>query len=227
MIDLQANIRDPHTELDREHCALLLVDMQNDFVSPQAADPKPDIDEVVPNVLALAGLFRAARRPVLYAVRLYPAGSLDVDLCRRQKSQEGRLAVCRPGTWGAEILDGLTPPGTRLDGSILLQGGMQRIGEDEYVFYKPRFSAFHRTALHAFLQEKRLNSLVIAGTTFPNCVRATQLSAVDYDYHTALVMEACTQADEAGVRIMQSQGVQILGLDEVRQFLAISDISAP
>ncbi len=221
MIDLQANVRTPYTMLDGEHCALLLVDVQNDFASPRGASPKPDLDEVLPNILALARLFRAARRPLLYAVRLYPSGSLDVDLCRRQLAADGTLAVCRPGSWGAQLPQELTPPGTSLNIPLLLQGVMQPIGEDEYVFYKPRFSAFRRTGLVAFLQARRLNSLVIAGMTFPNCVRATQISAIDRDYRTALVPAACTQTDEAGLRAMQAQGVQLMELDELQSLLAV------
>ena len=85
--------------------------------------------------------------------------------------------------------------------------------------YKPRFGHFHRTPLKGYLDERGIDSVVIVGITFPNCVLATQLGATDNDLRVGLVADACTQVEEAGLRAMQNKGVQLMSVDDLKAFL--------
>ena len=78
---------------------------------------------------------------------------------------------------------------------------------------------FHATGLHDFLSAKTVDSVVIAGLTFPNCVLAAQLNATDRDYRVGLAPSACTQVEDAGLVAMQRKGVQLMTLDELRGLL--------
>lgn len=61
--------------------------------------------------------------------------------------------ICVPGTKGAEIVDELTPL------------------PNETILRKLRFSAFFQTELDMILRRLKIDTLLIAGTQYPNCVR--------------------------------------------------------
>lgn len=63
------------------------------------------------------------------------------------------------------------------------------------VLVKPRFSAFMGTPLDLVLRRLAVQELVIAGTQYPNCIRATVLHAVCLDYDVT-VGTACSAQTE-------------------------------
>lgn len=207
------NLVTPYTRLSPERCALLVIDVQNDYGDPRGAVPMPGIEEAIPAVVEVIEVFRAARLPVVHVVRLYWEDGSNVDPCRRWQVEQGELRAVAPGSWGAQLVPSTNPTGADLDAERLLAGGFQELAPLEYAMYKPRFSAFHDTPLHAFLQEKGVDSVVIVGLTFPNCVRATQFGATDLDYRVGVVPGACTEVHEEGLRAMQRVGVQLLTLE--------------
>jgi nicotinamidase-related amidase len=67
-----------------------------------------------------------------------------------------------------------------------------------HVFDKPVYSAFSTGALHPFLREKDISTLIITGAETDVCVLATVLSAVDLGYRIILVQDGlCSSSDEA------------------------------
>ncbi len=219
MFKSSANLVTPYTELHPETCALLVVDTQNDYAHPQGAGPVAGAAEVVPRIAACVGLFRQAGKPVIHVVRLYKPDGSNVDPCRRWQFERGERRAVVAGTWGSQ-LSAETSPGTELDAERLLSGDFQELASNEYAMYKPRFGAFTRTPLHAFLQERGVDSVIIVGITFPNCVSATQMGATDLDYRVGLVPEACTEVSEEGLRHMQNKGVQLLTLEGLKALLS-------
>jgi len=78
-------------EVDRS--ALVLIDVQNDFVSGAAVvDGTAERIEVMAR---LAALFRAAGRPIVHIVRLCVPGGSDVDLPRRAAIEGGGQGLLR------------------------------------------------------------------------------------------------------------------------------------
>jgi nicotinamidase-related amidase len=167
--------------------ALLVIDMQNDFAEG-GSTPVAGTRAVTPAVARLAAAYRQAARPVIHAVRLYDGG--DVDRVRRQAIADGARIV-RPGTRGSQVIAGLLPAGApELDPKLLLAGDPQVIGADECVLWKPRWSAFYRTDLHAQLITRKVTTLVVAGCNFPNCPRAALFDASERDYRVVMVTDA-------------------------------------
>jgi nicotinamidase-related amidase len=117
------------------------------------------------------------------------------------------------------------PTGAKLDAQALMHGNIQALTENEVVCYKSRFNGFHDTFLNQFLESKNVDSVVILGITFPNCVRATQLGAIDHDHRVGLVPSGCTQVFPEGLKTMQGEGVQLMSLDDLRRFLTLDSIS--
>src|SRR6266566_569385 len=109
---------------DIERSALLIVDMQNDFLhqdgsfahrareNPEAKIDIPFLRGTVPHVKRLAEAFRAAGRPVLYIAHVMKPDYSDAAFPywrRGRDPSSGNRTHCVEGTWGAQIVDELQP----------------------------------------------------------------------------------------------------------------------
>ena len=209
------NLVTPYTQLNLESCVLLVIDTQNDFGDPEGAHPMPDLGQVIPKLVKVIEAFREAGKLIIHVVRLYKEDGSNVDLCRRWHFQQEELRMVLPGTWGSELVAATNPAGVKLDSDALLAGELQELTPKELVMYKPGFSAFHHTPLKGFLDSKGIDSVVIVGITFSNCVRATQFGATDNGYRVGLVPSACTGVNDEELKAMQAVGVQLLSSNDL------------
>ncbi|MFF1946845.1 cysteine hydrolase family protein [Rhodococcus qingshengii] len=193
--------------------ALLVIDLQRDFLDGGQATI-PGTTEVIPKVVSLVNAFRHARRPVFHVIRLYPPGSSDVDLLRRDSIEKGAEVVA-PGTDGWHVADGVLPVGFEFDADELLRGRAQKIGPREVLLFKPRWSAFHRTELELLLHAQECDTLVVAGCNLPNCPRATLFDASERDFRTVLATDAVSQTSAERLVDMERIGVNLLSSAEV------------
>ncbi len=186
--------------------ALLVIDVQQDFLDDGPV-PIPGTTAVLPRLAELVAAYRAAGRPIVHIVRLYVPGGTDTDLPRRASVEAGARIVA-PGTPGSRLAP--TVLGDRdaeLDAEALLAGKPQQLGEAELVLYKPRWGAFHRTALEQLLREQGVDTVVVAGCNLPNCPRASLFEAGSRDFRTVLVTDAVSMttperlADLAGIGV--------------------------
>lgn len=201
-----------YTDPDWEHSALITIDTQNDSTLPGAPFEIAGTAEAVPAMRRLAGAFREAGRPIVHVARLYRPDGSNVDLCRKEAVEKGTSLAMRPGEDGAELVDELKPsPEVRLDAELLLDGGMQEIGESEWVMYKPRWGAFYETPLHEHLRGLGANTLVVCGCNFPNCPRTTIYEASERDYRVVAVTDAISGIYERGMLELEGIGVEPMG----------------
>ena len=178
---------DPHVAPELDRAALLVVDVQVDFLDG-GSSAIPGTSAVVPAVARLVQGFRTSGRPVVHVVRLYDGE--DVDLPRRTLIASG-APVVRPGSAGSQLAPDLRPPGAGpLDAPLLLSGEAQPLGAAEWALWKPRWGAFHRTGLDGHLRALGVSTVVVAGCNFPNCPRATLYEASERDYRTVLASDA-------------------------------------
>ena len=190
--------------------ALLTLSAQHDFVRPDSPYRASGVLRVRPALGRLAEGFRAHGAPLFHAVRLYRPDGSNVDACRRQAVEEG-LRVFMPGTLGAELLDEVKPVATaRLDPSLLLDGGFQKLGPAEWAFYRPRWGAFHGTVLEARLERLGVTTLVICGFNFSTAMRATIYEASARDFRIVLVTDAVGNASEEGIRELGRMGIYLM-----------------
>lgn len=209
---------DRYTAPDFSSVALLTIDVQRDVLDGGPIEI-PGTSAVLPRLRELVEAFRRAGRPIAHVVRLYEPDGANADLCRRALIEGGSRLLC-PGTPGAELADELPPEGApRLDAELLLAGGLQMLGPDEVVLYKPRWSAFYGTALEEYLRGLGVSSLVVAGCNFPNCPRATLLDASCRDFRLVLATDAVSQLEDREHAQMADIGVTLLGVDELRAAL--------
>ena len=193
----------------RDSAVLLTVDTQNDFTLPGAPAEIEGTAEAVPQMQRLIGAFRSADTPVIHVVRLYKKDGSNVDQCRRESIETG-AEIVQPGTNGAELVEELKPSDDiRLDADQLLRGEFQEVGPQEWIMYKPRWSAFYRTDLDEFLAARSVDTVVVCGCNFPNCPRTTIYEASERDYRLIVVSDATSGMYRRGIEELENIGVAV------------------
>jgi ureidoacrylate peracid hydrolase len=167
---------------DPRWSALLVVDVQNDFVSPKgsAAQRGEDVSASVAMVPRLIRLIDEARRVGLTVVYIKTTHGewTDTPSWIYRKSQQKVLNTCREGTWGAEFYEGIAPLPT------------------ERVVIKHRYSAFINTDLNTVLKARGIESVLTTGVATNVCVETTTRDAYMYDYYVTMVGD-CSAAYDA------------------------------
>ncbi len=162
--------------------ALLVIDMQNDFISSEGYLGKKGqnlevVQKTVPAVQSMIGHFRRNGMKVIYTQTVHHKYTNTENWVSRTSQKSLDPSICRPNTWGAEILEELKPL------------------EDEPVVVKHRYDAFLDTDMHLILRAAGIENLVIVGTQTNLCVDTTARRAYMMDYVT-IVVEDCVSTPE-------------------------------
>ncbi|MGI6206445.1 MAG: cysteine hydrolase family protein [Anaerovoracaceae bacterium] len=158
---------------DLSKAALIVIDMENGFVDGRSPFCIKGAAETVPAISKIAGTFREKGLPVFMVRRVYRDDGSDVEKTRL----DSWLASGRPCSVSAEeymspdFVKGLEPE------------------NGDYVINKPRWSAFFGTELDVMLRRLGVDTVVIAGTTTPNCVRTTCYDANALEYSVVIVSD--------------------------------------
>lgn len=166
--------------------ALLVVDMQNDFVLANAPLEVPDSRRTIAPIKRLMGVFRQLGRPVVYtrflsrrepnllwhwSPQCWPETRCCWEGHRRRYEDDGPERDC----W--EVIDELCPePG-------------------EHVVDKYGYGAFHGTDLDRILQELEVTSVFVTGTVSQICVEETAREAFHHGYRTTIVSDAVSSCN--------------------------------
>ncbi|MFR1167180.1 MAG: isochorismatase family protein [Adlercreutzia equolifaciens] len=88
----------------------------------------------------------------------------------------------------------------------------------EPVVVKPSWSAFFGTDLDALLRARGIGTIVLAGTTTPNCVRSTAYDGLALGFNVAVLRDATSsrspEAQEANLADMEAAGIQLIHTDD-------------
>ncbi|PSO55736.1 MAG: cysteine hydrolase [Cyanobacteria bacterium QH_10_48_56] len=215
-----------YTTPEKDKSALLSIDVQQDFTLPGAIAQIPGTMEKVDQMKRLLEAYRKYDRPIIHVVRLYLRDGSNVDASRRQIIEQGKKIVS-PGSTGAELVNELKPtPNVRLDADTLLASQLQRIGQREWIMYKPRWDGFYQTSLETHLRNLEVNTVVIAGCKFPNCPRATVYCASMRDFRIAMVTDGISGIYERGLQEMENIGVHLMTTQQCLDWLSTSENAA-
>ncbi|MDR3707856.1 MAG: cysteine hydrolase [Capsulimonadaceae bacterium] len=194
--------------------ALLTIDLQNDFARPDGSAFVEGTDRILPAVHNLVRRFRLSNLPVFHAIRLYFEDGSNAELCRRQLLASGR-SIVRPGSTGADLISELWRAGSEVYSDALLAGERVAMGSSEWMFYKPRWSAFYGTRLEQWLASLGITTLVVAGCNFPNCPTATLIDATSRDLHVALASDATSNIPDTAHNWCTGIGVAMRSTGEI------------
>jgi nicotinamidase-related amidase len=188
--------------------ALLTIDVQRDTLDGQPLEV-PGTSAAVPRISKLCNAFRHAGRPIVHVVRIYRPDGSNAEPVRRDLVT-GPTPVLHAGHPGRLLAPSVAPSDTTaLDDDLLLSGGLQPLGPDEVVMYKPRWGAFYDTALHDHLRARAVDTVVVAGCNYPNCPRTTIYQASERDYRIVLVHDAISGLYDYGAAEMRGIGVSL------------------
>lgn len=186
--------------IEPARAAFLLIDMQNGFID--AASPLC-IAGAAATVPACAHALAAAREhglAVFHVRRAYAADGSDVEAVRWETWAEGGRPLSSADPKSLACPPELAPaPG-------------------EPVVVKPSWSAFFGTDLAALLRQRGIGTLVLAGTTTPNCVRSTAYNGLALGFNVAVLRDATSsrtpEVQEANLADMEAVGIQLIFTDD-------------
>jgi biuret amidohydrolase len=192
-------------ELFPSRCALMIIDMQRDFLEPGGFGEAlgNDISTLRRTIEPNRKLLAAWREAGLQVIHTREGHRSDLTDLPPSKKARGRNAIC------------IGDPGPM--GRILVRG---EIGHDiipelyprsaEPVIDKPGKGAFFATDLHPILQHRNITQLVVTGVTTEVCVNTTVREANDRGYD-CLVLEDCVgsyfpEFHDIGLKMIKAQG---------------------
>ena len=181
--------------LNPRHTAILVVDMQNDLVSPDGwAGAKGDVSPKLTILEPLQRTIEAGREAgakivyILYtqdALRsamapawiqscyaFTPNGTIDPSV------ETVALDALFAGTWGWEVISELEPK------------------PEDFIVEKTRRGAFWATNLDKVLRAHRIESVLVTGTATAGCVLDTAVGAQAYDYYTAVQTDGDAETNQ-------------------------------
>ncbi|WP_283171326.1 cysteine hydrolase family protein [Curtanaerobium respiraculi] len=190
------------SKIDMLHAALLIIDMQEAFVNPEGALCITGAKDTVPGIVQAADVAREAGAQVIWVVRSYERDGSNMerarwaDLVARGLEGAGVLAPGTEGPNSARLAEGLVPH------------------ERDLRVCKPRYSAFFGTDLARMLRDRGIDTVLLAGTTTPNCIRSTCYDALSYDFDVVVLEPLCRsntpEIQQANIDDMQRAGTTIL-----------------
>jgi ureidoacrylate peracid hydrolase len=174
------------------HAALVVIDMQNDFIAREGliAREGRDVSQAEAMAQELPKLLKTAREAGVFVVfvrNIYTTDQnfylSDVWLEQAARKRQGgytRIPVCAENSWSGDFYGEVRPlPG-------------------EPIVTKHRYSAFYNTDLDTILRANGIRSVVLTGVVTNVCVETTAREAFVRDYYVAVVKDgtaAYSQAD--------------------------------
>jgi ureidoacrylate peracid hydrolase len=179
MIETQRGTLHPYQQLDLQHTAHIIVDLQNGFMEPGAPVEVPVAREIVPNVNRISAAVRDGGGKNIFLRMTVDANSRASwsNWFAHLHSRESGTTLTQAFTRGAHYWQ-LWPT--------------LEIAQVDEIVDKFRFGAFVPGAspLHEILQRHRIDTLIISGTLSNCCCDSTARDAMQMNYKILFVSDA-------------------------------------
>ena len=154
--------------VDPGRTALIVVDMQNDFVKEGGSLVVPDAEGTIPAIRRLLDLARESGMKVVFTQDTHTEGDPEWEIWPEH---------VREDSWGWRIVEELEPR------------------EGELIIRKTRYDAFYGTHLDHSLRLWGVDTLIICGTVASICVHYTAASAALRWYDVIVPRDATSALD--------------------------------
>jgi nicotinamidase-related amidase len=192
-------------EIDWTRTALVIIDMQRDFLEPGGFGETlgNDVSQLARAVAPCAAVLRTARDNSLLVVHTREGHLPDLSDAPPAKIARGKpsLRIGDPGPMGRILIRGeaghdIIPALYPLD--------------DEIVIDKPGKGAFYATTFGDVLRKHGIDTLLVCGVTTEVCVNTTVREANDRGYRCVVLADCCAsyfpEFHEAGLKMIKAQG---------------------
>jgi nicotinamidase-related amidase len=192
-------------DLDWSKTALVIIDMQRDFMEPGGFGETlgNDVSQLARAVQPIAAVLSAARKAGILVVHTREGHLPDLSDAPPAKIERGApsLRIGDPGPMGRILIRGeaghdIIPALYPLDSEIVID--------------KPGKGAFHATELGDTLQKYGIGNLLVCGVTTEVCVNTTVREANDRGYRCVVLSDGCAsyfpEFHEMGLKMIKAQG---------------------
>jgi nicotinamidase-related amidase len=190
--------------LDLDKTALIIIDMQRDFLEPGGFGETlgNDVSRLVVAVEPCRKVLDAARRHGLLVIHTREGHRPDLSDAPPAKLERGkaRLSIGDVGPMGRILVRG--EPGHDIVPALYPIAG-------EPVVDKPGKGAFYQTDLELMLRNRAIENLLVCGVTTEVCVNTTVREANDRGYRCIVLADCCAsyfpEFHTAGLAMIKAQ----------------------
>lgn len=206
---------------DTATTALLIIDMQRDFVLPGGFGEKlgNDTSLLLAAVEPTRRVLEQARRMGMFVIHTREGHRSDLSDCPPAKlTRGGKTFIGEPGPMGRILVRGEI-------GHDIIHQLYPVAGEP--VIDKPGKGSFHATDLHQILIARGIRTLVVCGVTLEVCVHTTVREANDRGYE-CVVLSDCVASyfpefQRVGLEMIKAQGAIFGWVSDAERFLAATN----
>jgi nicotinamidase-related amidase len=185
--------------VDPSRTALIIGDMQNDFVKEGGTLVVPDAEGTIPAIRNLLDMARESGMRVVFIQDTHRAGDPEWEIWGEH---------CREESWGWQVVDELAPR------------------EEEATIRKPRYDAFYGTQLEHMLRLWGVDTLIICGTVANICVHYTASSAAMRWFNVIVPRDCISSFNDFDMEASLSQTASLLGEVTSRRSIEIGEPEA-
>jgi biuret amidohydrolase len=172
-------------QLDTAHTALVVIDMQRDFIEPggfgaSLGNNVALLEAIIPTTARLLALFRRQGWTVIHTREAHRPDLSDCPPAKISRGKPG-MRIGEMGAMGRILIAG--EPGNQIVDALAPLPG-------EIVIDKPGKGMFWATGMQERLREMGITHLVFAGVTTEVCVQTSMREANDRGYECLLVEDA-------------------------------------
>jgi ureidoacrylate peracid hydrolase len=202
--------------IDPSRTAMIVVDMQNDFLADGAKLQSKQAHDVVPRLAATLKFCREQGIRVVYTAHVHRRDGCDMGMYDDLYPPIADRSALVDGSKGVEIYPELAPaPG-------------------EHVIKKHRYSGFFATDMDLILREWGIANVVVSGTTTENCCHATARDAMFHNYKVAFLSDvtgtfdypdvgqgamSAAEVHKATLTILAFSTAHVMTVDEFRKLV--------
>ena len=170
-------------KVDPRHTALVVIDMQNDFIADEGliAREGRDVSEAKEMAKHLPDLIKTARAAGVFVVfvrnvyttenNFYLSDAWLEQAARKRAGGYTRIPVCEDGSWGGDFYGDVRPE------------------PHDCIVTKHRYSAFYNTDLDTILRANGIRAVVFTGVVTNVCVETSAREAFVRDYYVVVVSD--------------------------------------
>ena len=201
---------------DLSKAALIVVDMQNDFLKaggfiarrPEfrqfVKSKQPLVDRAIPNVMRLIQAARTSTIPVVFIREAFREDYADACFPYWRVPQCVKEKFVVEGTWGSQIIEELRPqPG-------------------DMVVTKKGYGGFTNTPLNTYLRNLDVRTCIVTGVDTSICVDTTVRQGTDLNYYMVVVSDATADSKkehEAALSTLGNFFADVMMTDELLRMI--------